>query len=229
MAGGKLPEGEVRGMRRTDPRLGRILDRLDETYPEARCALAHSGPFQLLIATMLSAQCTDECVNRVTGSLFARFPDPAAFLQLTEEELAVLIRACGLNRTKAKNILATCRTLVDLHGGQVPDSLAELTALPGVGRKTAGVVLANAFAGPCLPVDTHVFRVTRRLGLATARTTDRVTDELEALVPAERRLKVHHQLIAHGRQVCLARRPRCPECPLAEECPSRHIFCGTKA
>lgn len=216
-------------MRRTDPRLARILDRLKLVYPDARCALVHANPFELLIATMLSAQCTDECVNRVTGPLFRRCPSPEAFLRLTEEELADLIRECGLNRTKARNILATCRTLVNLYGGRVPDSPELLTALSGVGRKTAGVVLANAFGGPYLPVDTHVFRVAHRLGLAAGRTADRVSDELEALISPERRLPVHHQLIAHGRRACLARRPRCAACPLAEDCPSRNMFSGDQA
>ncbi len=210
-------------------RQNRILDRLAGAYPDARCALVHADPFQLLVATILSAQCTDDCVNRVTGPLFARGATPADFLQLSESELADLIRECGLNRTKARNILAACRALVERHGGQVPASFTALTALPGVGRKTAGVVLANAFGQPYLPVDTHVFRVAHRLGLATGKTPDQVSDELEALVPPERRLPVHHQLIAHGRRVCTARRPRCPSCPLAVDCPSRDIFSAPQA
>lgn len=209
--------------------LSRILDRLAEVYPSAHCALIHQTPFQLLIATMLSAQCTDECVNRVTTSLFSRYPGPEDFLGLSEEELAGLIRECGLNRTKAKNILAVCRTLIAEYEGQVPSSLTALTSLPGVGRKTAGVVLANAYGAPYLPVDTHVFRVARRLGLATGRTAEKVTDELEALVPPERQLSAHHQLIAHGRLVCTARRPRCAACPLASDCPSRDIFLAPQA
>jgi endonuclease-3 len=210
-------------------RLDRLLERLERAYPEAKCALVHRNPFELLVATILSAQCTDECVNRVTGPLFARCPDSVALLRLSEVELAGLIRECGLNRTKAKNLLAACRTLADAHGGQVPASFAALTALPGVGRKTAGVVLANAFHGPYLPVDTHVFRVAHRLGLATGKTPDQVSDELEAIVPAERRLPVHHQLIAHGRQVCTARKPRCAACPLAPDCPSRSMFPAPRA
>lgn len=210
-------------------RLERVLKRLAQAYPEARCALVHATPFQLLVATMLSAQCTDERVNRVTESLFARCPEPSAFLALSEEDLAGLIRECGLNRTKAKNIRAACRALLERHGGRVPASLEALTALPGVGRKTAGVVLANAFGGPYLPVDTHVFRVARRLGLASGRTPDRVQEELEALVPPERRLAAHHRLIAHGRTVCSARRPRCGDCPLAGDCPSRNMFSRPQA
>ncbi|MGE5552905.1 MAG: endonuclease III [Betaproteobacteria bacterium] len=210
-------------------RLNRILNRLAEAYPGARCALVHANPFQLLIATILSAQCTDECVNRVTEPLFARYPEPQDFLKLSEEELAALIRECGLNRTKARSILATCRVLVQQHGGLVPASFTALIALPGVGRKTAGVVLANAFGEPYLPVDTHIFRVSRRLGLASGQTPDQVSDELEALISPEQRLTVHHQLIAHGRQVCSARRPRCPACPLASDCPSRNIFSPSQA
>ncbi|MDI6871750.1 MAG: endonuclease III [Bacillota bacterium] len=214
---------------RDTKRLKRILARLEQAYPGARCALVHANPFQLLIATMLSAQCTDECVNRVSGPLFARYPGPEDFLKLSEEELAGLIRECGLNRTKARHIHAVCRALVEEHGGQVPASVEALTALPGVGRKTAGVVLANAFAGPYLPVDTHVFRVAHRLGLASGKTPDQVSDELEALVPPDLRLRAHHQLIAHGRQVCTARRPRCAACPLAPDCPSRDIFSPSQA
>lgn len=205
-------------------RRNRLLDRLKRLYPGVGCPLVHSNPFELLVATMLSAQSTDECVNRVTPSLFAAYPGPADILRLSEAELARLILPCGLNRTKAKHLLAVCRALVEQHGGQVPNSFEALTALPGIGRKTAGVVLANAFGGPYLPVDTHVFRVAHRLGLASGRTADQVSDELEALVPPERRLPVHWQLIVHGRQVCTARKPRCPSCPLAPDCPSRSMF-----
>jgi endonuclease-3 len=205
-------------------RANRILAGLAAAYPDARCALVHADPFQLLVATILSAQCTDEGVNRVATPLFARFRDPADFLPLSEDELADLIRECGLNRIKARSILAVCRALIARHGGQVPASFIALTALPGVGRKTAGVVLANAFGQPYLPVDTHVFRVARRLGLAAGQTPDQVANELEALVPPDRRLAVHHQLIAHGRRICTARRSRCPSCPLARDCPSRNIF-----
>ncbi|HHW14442.1 MAG TPA: endonuclease III, partial [Firmicutes bacterium] len=177
-----------------DRRIQRILDCLAEAYPVVACPLVHKNPFELLVATVLSAQCTDECVNRVTPALFARCPGPADFLRVSEDELAGLIRECGLNRTKAKNLRAACRLLLERHGGEVPDSFPALTALPGVGRKTASVVLANAFGGPYLAVDTHVFRVAHRLGLAAGKTPERVADELEALVPPEERPIVHRRL-----------------------------------
>lgn len=213
----------------TDHRAQRILERLAAAYPAVACPLVHRNPFELLVATVLSAQCTDECVNRVTPVLFARCPGPADFLKLSEDELAGLIRECGLNRTKAKNLRAACRILLDRHGGEVPDSFPALTALPGVGRKTASVVLANAFGGPYLAVDTHVFRVAHRLGLVAGKTPEQVADELEALVPPGERPIVHRRLITHGRQVCTARRPRCAACPLTPDCPSRDIFSPPQA
>ncbi|MGE5508898.1 MAG: endonuclease III [Chitinophagales bacterium] len=220
---------EGAGKKPARDRVQRLLARLAEAYPEARCALEHRNAYELLLATMLSAQCTDACVNRVTPALFARAPGPRELAGLPLAELEGLIAQCGLFRTKARNILATAQALVERHGGEVPQSLEELTALPGVGRKTAGVVLANAFHGPYLPVDTHVFRVAHRLGLTDGKTPDQVERDLEDLVPPAARLAAHHQLIAHGRQVCAARRPRCGACPLAADCPSRSIFSGPEA
>jgi endonuclease-3 len=210
-------------------RVRRLLAGLGAAYPEARCALQHRNPYELLLATMLSAQCTDACVNRVTPRLFSLAPGPRELVALSKAELEGLISQCGLFRTKAKNIRATCQALLDQYGGEVPRTREELTALPGVGRKTAGVVLANAFGGAYLPVDTHVFRVAHRLGLSTGTTPDRVERDLEDLVPPAERLPVHHQLITHGRQVCAARRPRCAACPLAPDCPSQGIFSGPEA
>lgn len=197
-----------------------VMDALGRAHPDARCPLVFGTPFQLLVATILSAQCTDETVNRVTPRLFSRYRTPADLLTLTEEELGDLIRECGLHRTKARNILAACRILVDEHRGEVPAEREALERLPGVGRKTAGVVLANAFGVPAIAVDTHVFRVARRLGLADADTPAGVERQLMAAIPPELWLAAHHRLIAHGRRVCTARRPRCSDCPVANFCRS---------
>lgn len=193
---------------------------LGRSYPEARCRLRFGTSFELLIATILSAQCTDETVNRVTSGLFSRYRTPADFLSLTPERLGELIRECGLFRTKARNILAACRILVNEHGGEVPAEREALERLPGVGRKTAGVVLSNAFGVPAIAVDTHVFRVARRLGLADAGTPAGVERQLMRVIPGELWSAAHHQLIQHGRQVCTARKPRCGECPVAGLCAS---------
>jgi len=197
---------------------GRILRILAETYPDAQCALVHETPFELLVATILSAQCTDERVNLITPRLFPRYGTPERMLSLTEDELADLIRDCGLFRAKARNILGTCQALVARHAGQVPRRMEDLVALPGVGRKTANVVLANAFGVPAIAVDTHVFRVARRLGLATGDTPEKVESELRRRIPRRSWSGAHHWLIWHGRRICHARRPQCPVCPLRDCC-----------
>lgn len=197
-----------------------ILDRLARTYPDARCALEHENPFQLLIATILSAQCTDKRVNMITARLFPRYPGPADFVALTQEELEAEIRDCGLFREKARNIRETCRLLLERYGGEVPDRMEDLIQLPGVGRKTANVVLANAFGVPAIAVDTHVFRVANRLGLAEATTPLETEKQLMARIPRELWSQAHHWLIHHGRNLCHARSPRCAECPLLELCPT---------
>ena len=195
-----------------------ILRRLARAYPAARTALRHESPYQLLVATILSAQCTDERVNRVTAPLFRDHPDPAAMLELSEDELAAVVRPCGLFRTKARNILAASRLLLDEHGGRVPDDRDALMALPGVGRKTANVVLAGAHDAEAIAVDTHVFRVSRRLGLARGRSPREVEEELMAVLPRGTWADTHHRLIFHGRAVCRARRPLCEICPLTRWC-----------
>jgi endonuclease-3 len=205
-------------------RVQRVAKALRDAYPDARCGLNFGSPFQLLVATMLSAQCTDKCVNQVTSPLFTDASTPEAILRLGEEGLRERIRACGLAPTKSKNIIATCRLLIANHGGQVPADLESLTALPGVGRKTANVVLANAFGRPAFAVDTHVFRVSRRLGLAAGKNPAEVETELTRAIPPPDWLDTHHQLIAHGRRLCSARAPRCQSCPLAVDCPSAGIF-----
>jgi endonuclease-3 len=170
------------------------------------------------VATILSAQCTDVRVNAVTPELFAAHPDAEAIASMSQEDLERAIKTCGLYRGKARNILAAARTIASEHGGEVPASREALERLPGVGRKTANVVLSNVFDEPAIAVDTHVFRVSRRLGLARGDTPREVEEELMATLPRESWTSAHHRLILHGRRVCQARRPRCEECPLTRWC-----------
>ena len=200
----------------------RILDRLEQAYPEAKAELVFSNPYEMLVATMLSAQCTDKQVNRVTPAVFSRWPDAVAMAGAEVEELFPLVKSCGF-RSKAGNIIAACRIIRDQHGGQVPSTLEELTALPGVGRKTANVVLSNAFGIPAFAVDTHVFRVSNRLGLCKAATVEETERQMTRLIPREKWGNAHHWLIHHGRQKCKAQRPLCGECPLNDLCPSANI------
>jgi endonuclease III len=195
-----------------------ILARLDEQYPGAECALHHDNPIQLLVATILSAQCTDARVNQVTPALFRRYPDAAAFAGARLRELESLIRTTGFFRSKARNIRECCRKIVRDHSGQVPSSLEALVSLPGVGRKTANVVLGTAFGIPGITVDTHVGRVSRRLGLTRSQDPVKVEFDLMKLVPRDRWSTFSLQVIWHGRRICDARRPRCEECPLRDLC-----------
>lgn len=191
-----------------------ITDALEELYPEAKAELHFSNPFETLIATILSAQCTDKRVNMVTEKLFQLYPNAAAMAQLTPEELEPLIKSCGLYHNKAKNIVAACRALVEQYGGEVPADRKKLMALPGVGQKTAGVVLLAAFGDDQIPVDTHVFRVSNRIGLARATTANGVEKQLREVLPQEIWSHAHHLLIWHGRRCCSARTPACDRCPL---------------
>ncbi len=191
---------------------------LDEMYPHAVCELNHQNPFELLVATILSAQCTDKRVNEITARLFPRLNSAEKMAQLTEDELIPLIRDCGLFNNKSKNIIATARQLVALHGGSVPQTREELESLPGVGRKTANVVLANAFSTPAFPVDTHVLRVSQRLGLSSEKTPEKVEADLCQLFPQDQWIKKHHQIIFHGRNLCKAKKPLCNICPLRNYC-----------
>ena len=191
---------------------------LAKAYPEARTALRHESPYQLLIATILSAQCTDERVNRVTSVLFREHPDPAAILDLSQEELEDYIRPCGLHRNKARSILAASRRLEEEFAGRVPEDREALMSLPGVGRKTANVVLTSVHRQQAIAVDTHVFRVSRRLGLARGDTPLRVEEELMDVLPKDEWAATHHRLIFHGRAICRARRPLCERCPLTSWC-----------
>lgn len=200
------------------PKSQKILEQLRSLYPEARCGLDYGSPFELLIATILSAQCTDKRVNIVTPPLFKKAASPEQMLQLGEKGLVAFIKTCGLYQAKAKNILATCQKLIGEFQGQVPRSLEQLTQLPGVGRKTANVVLSNAFDTPAIAVDTHVFRVSRRLGLAKGKNPHQVELELQKAIPKQDWSEAHHLLIAHGRGLCSARNPQCAACPLRRDC-----------
>ena len=195
---------------------GQVMAALQALYPEAKPELHFANPFETLIATILSAQCTDKRVNMVTARLFPLYPDAFAMAKLTPEELEPLIKECGLYHNKAKNIVAASRALVEQYGGVVPNTRAELMKLPGVGQKTAGVVLLAAFGDAQIPVDTHVFRVSRRIGLADANTPEKVEQQLRALLDRDIWSLGHHLIIWHGRRCCHARKPECERCPLNE-------------
>ena len=197
-----------------------ILEELEKTWPEAKAELHFTNPYETLVATILSAQCTDRQVNLVTPAVFARYPDVAAMAEAEEKDLYPMVKSCGF-RSKAGNIIAACRKIRDEFGGEVPRTLEELTSLPGVGRKTANVVLSNAFGIPAFAVDTHVFRVSNRLGLCRAETVEETERQMTALIPRENWGCAHHWLIWHGRRVCKAQKPLCDECSLREWCTGR--------
>lgn len=205
-------------MRWTKAKLGELQERLRTAYPDARCALDHADPFQLVVATILSAQCTDARVNLTTPALFKRYPNAKALADAKLPELEALIHSTGFYRNKAKNLLGLGQALITRHGGEVPNDADALAALPGVGQKTANVVLANAFGVPALAVDTHIFRVARRLGLSEAKTPEKVEEDLCRRFPREDWIELHHQLIFHGRRTCDARKPDCAACPLLDLC-----------
>jgi endonuclease-3 len=216
-----------RGPRRPLARARKIADRLAVAYPGTTtelCALAHQDPFELLVATILSAQCTDERVNIVMPILLRRYATPQAMAGADREELETLIRSTGFFRSKASHILGASEAIVMRHSGEVPRSMEELTALPGVGRKTANVVLSVAFDLPGLPVDTHVTRLSRRLGLSGSSDPAQIEQDLCGLFPPEDWGAISLRLILHGRRVCDARRPRCEICEVADLCPSRGKF-----
>lgn len=191
-----------------------VMTALSELYPDAGPELRFANPFETLIATILSAQCTDKRVNQCTAKLFPLYPDAAAMGKLEPEELEPLIHECGLYHAKARNIVAACRALTEQYNGVVPNDRKALMALPGVGQKTAGVVLMAAFGDPQIPVDTHVFRLSRRIGLASANTPEGVEKELRNILDRNIWIYGHHLLIWHGRRVCHARKPDCGACPL---------------
>ncbi|MCT8975876.1 endonuclease III [Clostridium sp. CX1] len=195
-----------------------VVKILSETYPEAKCALNFNSPYELLVSTILSAQCTDVRVNQVTEELYKEYNTPEKVISLTEEELGEKIRSCGFYKNKSKNILGATRTILKEHNGEVPNTMEELIKLPGVGRKTANVVLSNAFGVPAIAVDTHVFRVSNRLGISKGNTPDAVEKGLMENIPRDMWSDTHHYLIWHGRQICKARRPNCDNCPVAPYC-----------
>jgi endonuclease III len=199
-----------------------IFERLRAVNPAPRTELAYASPFELLIAVILSAQATDKSVNAATAGLFRIANTPDAILKLGRRGLERHIKRIGLYRTKAKNILATCKLLVDRHGGEVPCTREALQALPGVGRKTASVMLNTAFGEPAIAVDTHIFRVANRTGIAPGKDVIAVEAKLLAVVPDEFKLNAHHWLILHGRYVCIARKPGCPECLIRDLCEYPH-------
>lgn len=195
-----------------------ILKELEKLYPDAKPALHFRSPYELLVAVVLSAQCTDERVNKVTKVLFEHYDTPEKMLTLSQEELEKYIFSCGFYRNKAKHILSASRDILEKFGGQVPETLEELQTLAGVGRKTANVVYAVAFGGDAIAVDTHVFRVSNRLGLASGNTPQKVEEGLQKAIPKELWSIAHHYLIWHGRRVCHSQKPDCAGCTLKEFC-----------
>ena len=205
-------------------RVDAIVERLRRAYPDATCALHFATPLQLLVATILAAQCTDERVNAVTPALFEKYPTAEAFAAAPIEELEAAVKPTGFYRNKAKHIQAACRLLAERHGGEVPRAMDELIALPGVARKTANVVMGNAHGVvEGIAVDTHVGRVSRRLGLTASEDPVQVEADLMALLPPEEWLDFSHRVIAHGRAICQARRPLCLDCALNDICPSSTV------
>src|SRR5437667_7167202 len=208
-------------MKKKAERAADITVRLKQMYPRAKCSLDFTNAFELLIATMLSAQSTDVRVNIVTKSLFRKYPDPQAFANAAQPEMERDVRQTGFFRNKAKAVIACSKAIVEKHGGEVPDTMEALTALPGVGRKTANVVLSNAFKKPVgIVVDTHVTRVSGRLGLTSNTDAVKIEEDLMTLIPQKEWTPFSHRLIAHGRAVCVARKPKCAQCDLNDVCPS---------
>lgn len=195
-----------------------ILDILEQTYPEADCALEHGNLFELIVCVVLSAQTTDKSVNKVTPALFAAYPDASALAQADPEDVAQYIKSIGMYRTKSKNIVNLAKALADKYNGNVPDDYDSLIALPGVGRKTANVVLSVGFGHQRLAVDTHVFRVANRIGLVQEKDVLKTELALMNTIPESRWTKTHHSLIFHGRNCCDARKPKCSECPIKQYC-----------
>lgn len=199
-------------------RAAEIIALLKNEYPEVKCALVYSKPHELLIATRLSAQCTDVRVNLVTPELFRRFPTVDAFANADVKDVEELIKSCGLFHTKAQDIVSMCAAIRDTYGGKVPDSIEELVKLPGVGRKTANLIVGDLYGKPAMVCDTHVIRLSNRLGLAEGKDAVQVEKQLRAVIPPEEGLNLCHRLVWHGRGVCSARSPKCAECVLRDIC-----------
>jgi endonuclease III len=205
-------------------RIAELFRRFEEQESDPRTELDYGSPFELVVAVALSAQATDVSVNKATDKLFKVADTPQKMVALGEEGLKPFISSIGLYNMKAKNVIALSRILIEQYGGEVPLDRAKLQALPGVGRKTASVVLNELRIEPAIAVDTHVFRVSHRLGLSTGKVPDKVEADLMAIVPEPYLTRAHHWLILHGRYTCVARRPKCEICPVADLCPSRHLF-----
>jgi endonuclease-3 len=216
----------ARGKSREAARIAALFDRFAEASAEPRTELSYGSPFTLLVAVVLSAQATDVAVNRATARLYQVADTPEAMLALGEEGLIPFIAQIGLFRTKARNVIALSRILIEAHGGAVPLDRAALQALPGVGRKTASVVLNELGVEAAIAVDTHVFRLAHRLGLSRGKTPDQVEADLMRITPKARQTRAHHWLILHGRYVCVARAPKCAACLISDLCPSRALFLG---
>lgn len=201
-----------------------IIKRLKKAYPDAHCALVHSSPFELLIATILSAQCTDLRVNIVTATLFRKYRGPQDFINVAQTELEKDIHSTGFYRNKAKNIQAACKRIIEVYGGEIPTRMEDLLSLGGVARKTANVVLGNAFGiASGVVVDTHVSRLSQRLGLTESKTPEKIEHDLSVMVPKKNWIMFPHWMIYHGRQICDARKPKCQICCLSDVCPSANI------
>lgn len=196
----------------------KVYELLKKDYPDAKCGLDYGTPFQLLVSTMLSAQATDKSVNAVTKDLYIEYPDMDSFLKLSQDEIEQKIKKIGLYKNKSKNLYKMLRELKERYNGQVPKNMEDLISLSGVGRKTASVVLVEAFNIPAFPVDTHVFRLTKRIGLAKGSTADKVSDEMMTKLPKYKYHLMHHLLITHGRETCIAQNPKCEVCSLKEIC-----------
>ena len=210
-------------------RLAEILRRLEAMYPDSRCSLTHDNPYQLAVATVLSAQCTDARVNASTPELFERYPTPDALANAPTEEVEEIVRPLGFFRNKARSIIGLAQGLVERHGGEIPRSMDELTALPGIGRKTANVVLGVAFGqAEGVVVDTHVKRIANRLDLTRHTDPGTIEQDLLKILPEEQRVIFTHRIIDHGRAICTARNPKCWECPLAELCPAARVVPAPK-
>lgn len=205
-------------IKRASDKVPLIIKELAELYPDATCSLEYETPLQLLIATRLSAQCTDARVNLVTPALFAKYPDAEAFANAEVSDVEEIIRSTGFHHAKAQNIVDCCRQIIERHGGNVPSTMEELTALAGVGRKTANLVLGDAFGQPSYVVDTHCIRITNRLGLTRNQEPAKIEQDLRKILPPEESGLFCHRLVRHGRALCMARSPKCNECPLKKHC-----------
>jgi len=212
------PKTPSKRKRPSTERVRAIVEILDHTYPDAACSLDFGNPLELLVATVLSAQCTDERVNLVTPELFRRYPTAKAYADAPLEQLETDVKSTGFYRNKARNIKEACRVLAEEHGGEIPPNLDILVKLPGIGRKTANVILGNAFGVPGIVVDTHVGRVSERLGLTSEKDPEKIERDLMGIIPREKWIKFCHQLIRLGREICQARKPKTGVCPLRPHC-----------